>query len=158
MCSPALIGLGSGTYTPKQSSQRPGSLPAHSHLLAPSPSVLAPHHQWDQFVSLPPNVTGFCLFVSFQILPDLNAIIWVWQSLRKQDAEQEDEKGKKKASRAAAPWWAPERCEGCLQTPLGPSSPGASSRGACEAPLTLKGACVLFGLSEEEEEEPGIVL
>uniref|UniRef100_A0A452ERG4 URB1 ribosome biosis homolog n=1 Tax=Capra hircus TaxID=9925 RepID=A0A452ERG4_CAPHI len=43
-----------------------------------------------------------------KILPDLNAIIWVWQSLRKQDAEQEDEKGKKKASRAAAPCVAPE--------------------------------------------------
>ncbi|XP_020764535.2 LOW QUALITY PROTEIN: nucleolar pre-ribosomal-associated protein 1 [Odocoileus virginianus] len=43
-----------------------------------------------------------------KILPDLNAIIWVWQSLRKQDSEQEDGKGKKKASRTAAPCVAPE--------------------------------------------------
>lgn len=43
-----------------------------------------------------------------KILPDLNAIIWVWQSLRKQDSEQDDEKGKKKASKTAAPCVAPE--------------------------------------------------
>ena len=112
-----LTGLRSGTYTPKQSSQRPGSLPCTLARAGPSPLFFASHHQWDQFVSLPLNVTGF-LFVSFQILPDLNAIIWVWQSLRKQDAEQEDEKGKKKASRAAAPCVAPESGEGCLQTLL----------------------------------------
>ena len=59
-----LTGLGSGTYTPKQSSQRPGSLPCTLTLAGPSPLFFASHHQWDQFVSLPPNVTGF-LFVCF---------------------------------------------------------------------------------------------
>ncbi|XP_068831564.1 nucleolar pre-ribosomal-associated protein 1 [Capricornis sumatraensis] len=43
-----------------------------------------------------------------KILPDLNAIVWVWQSLRKQGAGQEAAKGKEKASRAAAPCVAPE--------------------------------------------------
>uniref|UniRef100_A0A8C3VSQ9 URB1 ribosome biosis homolog n=1 Tax=Catagonus wagneri TaxID=51154 RepID=A0A8C3VSQ9_9CETA len=37
-----------------------------------------------------------------KILPDLNAIVWVWQSLRKQETEQDDEKGKKKGSKAPA--------------------------------------------------------
>jgi len=31
-----------------------------------------------------------------KILPDLNTIVWVWQSLRKQDTKQDDEKGKKR--------------------------------------------------------------
>ncbi|KAM9201246.1 LOW QUALITY PROTEIN: nucleolar pre-ribosomal-associated protein 1 [Dugong dugon] len=30
-----------------------------------------------------------------KILPDLNTVVWVWQSLRKQDTKQDDEKGKK---------------------------------------------------------------
>ncbi|XP_047651428.1 LOW QUALITY PROTEIN: nucleolar pre-ribosomal-associated protein 1 [Phacochoerus africanus] len=37
-----------------------------------------------------------------KILPDLNAVVWVWQSLRKQETEQDDEKGKKKGSRTPA--------------------------------------------------------
>ncbi|XP_047576986.1 nucleolar pre-ribosomal-associated protein 1 [Lutra lutra] len=43
-----------------------------------------------------------------KILPDLNTIVWVWQSLRKQDAKQDDEKGKKKDGRTPATCVAPE--------------------------------------------------
>ncbi|XP_049713737.1 nucleolar pre-ribosomal-associated protein 1 isoform X2 [Elephas maximus indicus] len=31
-----------------------------------------------------------------KILPDLNTVVWVWQSLRKQETKQDDEKGKKR--------------------------------------------------------------
>nr|XP_035139206.2 nucleolar pre-ribosomal-associated protein 1 isoform X2 [Callithrix jacchus] len=40
-----------------------------------------------------------------KILPDLNTIVWVWQSLKKQETKQSDEKGKK---RSAGP---PAACE-----------------------------------------------
>ncbi|VCX39316.1 unnamed protein product, partial [Gulo gulo] len=43
-----------------------------------------------------------------KILPDLNTIVWVWQSLRKQDTKQDEEKGKKKDSRTLAACVAPE--------------------------------------------------
>ncbi|KAK2490694.1 hypothetical protein MC885_003320 [Smutsia gigantea] len=33
-----------------------------------------------------------------KVLPDLNTIVWVWQSLRKQETKQDDEKGKKTGS------------------------------------------------------------
>uniref|UniRef100_A0A8C0XP58 Nucleolar pre-ribosomal-associated protein 1 n=1 Tax=Castor canadensis TaxID=51338 RepID=A0A8C0XP58_CASCN len=33
-----------------------------------------------------------------KILPDLNTIVWVWQSLKKQEIKQDDEKGKKKGA------------------------------------------------------------
>ncbi|KAM5278399.1 nucleolar pre-ribosomal-associated protein 1 [Hipposideros larvatus] len=37
-----------------------------------------------------------------KILPDLNTIVWVWQSLRKQETKQDDEKGKKTGNRSPA--------------------------------------------------------
>ncbi|XP_029794526.1 nucleolar pre-ribosomal-associated protein 1 [Suricata suricatta] len=37
-------------------------------------------------------------------LPDLNTIVWVWQSLRKQETKQDDEKGKKRGT------WTPAAC------------------------------------------------
>ncbi|KAM5281325.1 nucleolar pre-ribosomal-associated protein 1 [Ctenodactylus gundi] len=37
-----------------------------------------------------------------KILPDLNTIVWVWQSLRKQETKQDDEKGKKRSDRTPA--------------------------------------------------------
>ncbi|XP_036921159.1 nucleolar pre-ribosomal-associated protein 1 [Sturnira hondurensis] len=37
-----------------------------------------------------------------KVLPDLNTIVWVWQSLSKQDAKQDEEKGKKQGSQAPA--------------------------------------------------------
>ncbi|XP_007939478.1 nucleolar pre-ribosomal-associated protein 1 [Orycteropus afer afer] len=37
-----------------------------------------------------------------KILPDLNTIVWVWQSLRKQETKQDDEKGKKSDVTSAA--------------------------------------------------------
>ncbi|XP_037688521.1 nucleolar pre-ribosomal-associated protein 1 isoform X2 [Choloepus didactylus] len=37
-----------------------------------------------------------------KILPDLNTIVWVWQSLRKQETKPGDEKGKKKGDVASA--------------------------------------------------------
>uniref|UniRef100_M3XPW4 URB1 ribosome biogenesis homolog n=1 Tax=Mustela putorius furo TaxID=9669 RepID=M3XPW4_MUSPF len=43
-----------------------------------------------------------------KILPDLNTIVWVWQSLRKQDAKQDDEKAKRKDGRTPATCVAPE--------------------------------------------------
>ncbi|XP_057553181.1 nucleolar pre-ribosomal-associated protein 1 isoform X1 [Hippopotamus amphibius kiboko] len=43
-----------------------------------------------------------------KILPDLNAIVWVWQSLRKQETEQDNEKGKKKGNRTPAACVAPQ--------------------------------------------------
>uniref|UniRef100_A0A452UU67 URB1 ribosome biogenesis homolog n=1 Tax=Ursus maritimus TaxID=29073 RepID=A0A452UU67_URSMA len=43
-----------------------------------------------------------------KILPDLNTIVWVWQSLRKQDTKQDDEKGKKRDNRTPAACGAPE--------------------------------------------------
>uniref|UniRef100_A0A8C4LJS7 URB1 ribosome biogenesis homolog n=1 Tax=Equus asinus asinus TaxID=83772 RepID=A0A8C4LJS7_EQUAS len=43
-----------------------------------------------------------------KILPDLNTIVWVWQSLRKQDAKQDDEKGKQRGDRTPAACVAPE--------------------------------------------------
>nr|XP_012301892.1 nucleolar pre-ribosomal-associated protein 1 isoform X4 [Aotus nancymaae] len=42
-----------------------------------------------------------------KILPDLNTIVWVWQSLKKQETKQDDEKAKK---RSAGP---PAACEAC---------------------------------------------
>uniref|UniRef100_A0A8C4PJU8 URB1 ribosome biogenesis homolog n=1 Tax=Equus asinus asinus TaxID=83772 RepID=A0A8C4PJU8_EQUAS len=47
-----------------------------------------------------------------KILPDLNTIVWVWQSLRKQDAKQDDEKGKQRGDRTPAACVAPECGEG----------------------------------------------
>ncbi|XP_005638888.1 nucleolar pre-ribosomal-associated protein 1 isoform X1 [Canis lupus familiaris] len=44
-----------------------------------------------------------------KILPDLNTIVWVWQSLRKQDTKQDDEKGKKRDHWTPATCAAPER-------------------------------------------------
>ncbi|XP_002929391.2 nucleolar pre-ribosomal-associated protein 1 isoform X1 [Ailuropoda melanoleuca] len=43
-----------------------------------------------------------------KILPDLNTIVWVWQSLRKQDTKQDDEKGKKRDNQTPAACGAPE--------------------------------------------------
>ncbi|XP_046504084.1 nucleolar pre-ribosomal-associated protein 1-like [Equus quagga] len=43
-----------------------------------------------------------------KILPDLNTIVWVWQSLRKQDAKQDDEKGKQRGDRTPVACVAPE--------------------------------------------------
>nr|XP_058152142.1 nucleolar pre-ribosomal-associated protein 1 isoform X2 [Dasypus novemcinctus] len=37
-----------------------------------------------------------------KILPDLNTVVWVWQSLRKPEAKQDDERGKKRADTASA--------------------------------------------------------
>lgn len=37
-----------------------------------------------------------------KILPDLNTIVWVWQSLKKQETKQDDQKGKRAGDRAAA--------------------------------------------------------
>nr|XP_036870514.1 nucleolar pre-ribosomal-associated protein 1 isoform X1 [Manis javanica] len=37
-----------------------------------------------------------------KVLPDLNTIVWVWQSLRKQETKQDDEKGKKRGSQTPA--------------------------------------------------------
>ncbi|XP_010606935.1 nucleolar pre-ribosomal-associated protein 1 isoform X3 [Fukomys damarensis] len=37
-----------------------------------------------------------------KVLPDLNTVVWVWQSLKKQEAKQEDEKGKKSGDRTPA--------------------------------------------------------
>uniref|UniRef100_A0A452UTE7 URB1 ribosome biogenesis homolog n=1 Tax=Ursus maritimus TaxID=29073 RepID=A0A452UTE7_URSMA len=48
-----------------------------------------------------------------KILPDLNTIVWVWQSLRKQDTKQDDEKGKKRDNRTPAACGAPECGECC---------------------------------------------
>ncbi|KAM7133116.1 nucleolar pre-ribosomal-associated protein 1 isoform 1-T1 [Molossus nigricans] len=42
-----------------------------------------------------------------KILPDLNTIVWVWQSLRKQDTEQDDGKGKKRDRQTPAASEAP---------------------------------------------------
>ncbi|XP_023375485.1 nucleolar pre-ribosomal-associated protein 1 [Pteropus vampyrus] len=42
-----------------------------------------------------------------KILPDLNTVVWVWQSLRKQETKQDDEKGKKRANRSPAACVAP---------------------------------------------------
>ncbi|XP_061049977.1 nucleolar pre-ribosomal-associated protein 1 isoform X2 [Eubalaena glacialis] len=43
-----------------------------------------------------------------KILPDLNAIVWVWQSLRKQETEQDDEKAKKRGNKTPATCVAPQ--------------------------------------------------
>ncbi|XP_006886816.1 PREDICTED: nucleolar pre-ribosomal-associated protein 1 [Elephantulus edwardii] len=43
-----------------------------------------------------------------KILPDLNTVVWVWQSLRKQEANPEDEKGKEKGDEASATDVAPQ--------------------------------------------------
>ncbi|XP_023597066.1 nucleolar pre-ribosomal-associated protein 1 [Trichechus manatus latirostris] len=43
-----------------------------------------------------------------KILPDLNTIVWVWQSLRKQDTKQDDEKGKKKGDVTPPPGAVPQ--------------------------------------------------
>nr|XP_058921641.1 nucleolar pre-ribosomal-associated protein 1 isoform X2 [Kogia breviceps] len=43
-----------------------------------------------------------------KILPDLNAIVWVWQSLRKQETGQDDEKAKKRGNRTPATCVAPQ--------------------------------------------------
>ncbi|XP_054398434.2 nucleolar pre-ribosomal-associated protein 1 isoform X4 [Pongo abelii] len=37
-----------------------------------------------------------------KILPDLNTIVWVWQSLKKQETKQDDKKGKKRSDGAPA--------------------------------------------------------
>ncbi|XP_008066646.1 nucleolar pre-ribosomal-associated protein 1 [Carlito syrichta] len=37
-----------------------------------------------------------------KILPDLNTIVWVWQSLKKQETKQDDEKGKKRGDKPLA--------------------------------------------------------
>ncbi|XP_003797152.1 nucleolar pre-ribosomal-associated protein 1 [Otolemur garnettii] len=37
-----------------------------------------------------------------KILPDLNTVVWVWQSLKKQETKQDDEKGKKKDDKPQA--------------------------------------------------------
>ncbi|KAM5335146.1 nucleolar pre-ribosomal-associated protein 1 isoform 2-T2 [Glossophaga mutica] len=42
-----------------------------------------------------------------KVLPDLNTIVWVWQSLSKQDAKQDGEKGRKPGSQAPAASEAP---------------------------------------------------
>ncbi|KAF0880051.1 NPA1P protein, partial [Crocuta crocuta] len=41
-------------------------------------------------------------------LPDLNTIVWVWQSLRKQETKQDDEKGKKRGTQTPAACVAPQ--------------------------------------------------
>nr|XP_019585736.1 PREDICTED: nucleolar pre-ribosomal-associated protein 1 [Rhinolophus sinicus] len=43
-----------------------------------------------------------------KILPDLNTIVWVWQSLRKQETKQDNEKGKKRGNRSPAACVAPQ--------------------------------------------------
>ncbi|EQB78512.1 nucleolar pre-ribosomal-associated protein 1 [Camelus ferus] len=43
-----------------------------------------------------------------KILPDLNTIVWVWQSFRKQETKQDDEKGKKRDSGTPATCVAPQ--------------------------------------------------
>nr|XP_006216094.1 nucleolar pre-ribosomal-associated protein 1 isoform X1 [Vicugna pacos] len=43
-----------------------------------------------------------------KILPDLNTIVWVWQSFRKQETKQDDEKGKKRDSGTPATCIAPQ--------------------------------------------------
>uniref|UniRef100_A0A8C4LF28 URB1 ribosome biogenesis homolog n=1 Tax=Equus asinus asinus TaxID=83772 RepID=A0A8C4LF28_EQUAS len=53
-----------------------------------------------------------------KILPDLNTIVWVWQSLRKQDAKQDDEKGKQRGDRTPAACVAPECGEDDAETIL----------------------------------------
>jgi nucleolar pre-ribosomal-associated protein 1 len=44
-------------------------------------------------------------------LPDLNTIVWVWQSLKKQEIKQDDEKGKKKGAGTPAAHEAVQRSE-----------------------------------------------
>ncbi|XP_058378996.1 nucleolar pre-ribosomal-associated protein 1 isoform X2 [Diceros bicornis minor] len=43
-----------------------------------------------------------------KILPDLNTIVWVWQSLRKQDMKQDEERGKKRGDKTPAACVAPQ--------------------------------------------------
>ncbi|XP_043449674.1 nucleolar pre-ribosomal-associated protein 1 [Prionailurus bengalensis] len=43
-----------------------------------------------------------------KVLPDLNTIVWVWQSLRRQETKQDDEKGKKRGIRTPAACVAPQ--------------------------------------------------
>ncbi|XP_069331102.1 nucleolar pre-ribosomal-associated protein 1 [Eulemur rufifrons] len=43
-----------------------------------------------------------------KILPDLNTIVWVWQSLKKQETRQDDEKGKKRGDKPPAAHVAPQ--------------------------------------------------
>ncbi|XP_035139207.3 nucleolar pre-ribosomal-associated protein 1 isoform X3 [Callithrix jacchus] len=57
-------------------------------------------------VTTMPVVCNKSMFTqALNILPDLNTIVWVWQSLKKQETKQSDEKGKK---RSAGP---PAACE-----------------------------------------------
>ncbi|XP_053513946.1 nucleolar pre-ribosomal-associated protein 1 isoform X2 [Artibeus jamaicensis] len=48
-----------------------------------------------------------------KVLPDLNTIVWVWQSLGKQDAKPNDEKGKTQGSRAPAACAEPSEAPSC---------------------------------------------
>lgn len=64
--------------------------------------------------------SSFLLF-SLQIVPDLNTVVWVWQSLKKQDTKQDAEEGKKRGNGTPAACEAPLCGEGsrgvcCLQT------------------------------------------
>uniref|UniRef100_A0A8C9KLM5 URB1 ribosome biosis homolog n=1 Tax=Panthera tigris altaica TaxID=74533 RepID=A0A8C9KLM5_PANTA len=43
-----------------------------------------------------------------KVLPDLNTIVWVWQSLRKQETKQDDEKGKKRGIQTPTACVAPQ--------------------------------------------------
>ncbi|XP_049623804.1 nucleolar pre-ribosomal-associated protein 1-like, partial [Suncus etruscus] len=43
-----------------------------------------------------------------KIFPDLNTIVWVWQSLVKQETKQDDQKGKKKGEQASVPGVVPQ--------------------------------------------------